>query len=589
MKKILTSFVLVICFIFVSVFTACGGPAAATVQSISITTMPQTQYVVGDSLNLEGGELTATYSDSTTKVVALTDPAVTVQRPNMNTVGEKTVSVTYQSKSATFKITVSEPQIDVTFDLNYDGGQDEVVSVDPNTTVTPPTDPTRAGYAFLGWYVEEGASSKFNFETPITAATTVYAHWGYSVEFDLNYENSQNTVQKVEVGAKVSQPANPQYTDHIFTGWYTESKCETPFNFDTPINANTVIYAGWREVGSATVYTVTFWLDDGANGTIVRQVVSGESVTKPEDPTLSGATFAGWYADEELTQEYDFDTPITENTTIYAAWDVENYTVTFHYNHENNDGIYSTTLIPNDEMWEQIGYTVSAPTDPVMAGYYFAGWYSEPECTNKVNFPQYLFGNYHYYAKWLKEWEFQAEYTDFGNREAFGYSANGTGASAFIMHNNAEAVGAHDGYWVANLHNKGLYVEFCITSSEEVFDAALVLRISADFYDITLDKTNFGIDVNGKSIDYDTSVVLTGAVSPEDGGIQNKRPFTNHVFLTDLHLKQGENVIRFTMLDEQRYGTVGTMYATAPMMDSIYIMTNATLSWTSPFPMTGNV
>ena len=44
------------------------------------------------------------------------------------------------------------------------------------------------------------------------------------------------------------------------------------------------------------------------------------AASEPTDPTKTGYTFAGWYADEELTTAYDFATPVTADTTLYAKW-----------------------------------------------------------------------------------------------------------------------------------------------------------------------------------------------------------------------------------------------------------------------------
>ena len=41
---------------------------------------------------------------------------------------------------------------------------------------------------------------------------------------------------------------------------------------------------------------------------------------KPEDPTLEGSWFLGWYGDKELTKEFDFTSPITNDTEVYAKW-----------------------------------------------------------------------------------------------------------------------------------------------------------------------------------------------------------------------------------------------------------------------------
>lgn len=64
----------------------------------------------------------------------------------------------------------------VTFDS--DGGSDvEAQTVDKNEYASKPTDPTREGYTFDGWYAED-ATTAFDFDnTPITASVTLYAVW----------------------------------------------------------------------------------------------------------------------------------------------------------------------------------------------------------------------------------------------------------------------------------------------------------------------------------------------------------------------------------------------------------------------------
>jgi uncharacterized repeat protein (TIGR02543 family) len=49
----------------------------------------------------------------------------------------------------------------------------------------------------------------------------------------------------------------------------------------------------------------------------------GEKVTKPTDPTLAGKVFVTWHDAETLDSEYDFDTPVISDLTLYAEWDDE--------------------------------------------------------------------------------------------------------------------------------------------------------------------------------------------------------------------------------------------------------------------------
>ncbi len=69
-----------------------------------------------------------------------------------------------------------------------------------------------------------------------------------------------------------------------------------------------------------TYVTVTF--DDMVDGTDnkVVEVLKGSTVAKPEDPVREGYTFAGWYADEALTEAYDFGSAVNEDTVLYAKW-----------------------------------------------------------------------------------------------------------------------------------------------------------------------------------------------------------------------------------------------------------------------------
>lgn len=70
----------------------------------------------------------------------------------------------------------------------------------------------------------------------------------------------------------------------------------------------------------ATYYTVSFDTD-GGTAIADQSVRSGQKAEKPDDPTKSSYTFAGWYKDDAFTTAFDFDTDvITADTTIYAKF-----------------------------------------------------------------------------------------------------------------------------------------------------------------------------------------------------------------------------------------------------------------------------
>lgn len=54
----------------------------------------------------------------------------------------------------------------------------------------------------------------------------------------------------------------------------------------------------------------------------VQKIFEGKTGTKPADPTRAGYDFKGWFTDEGYAQEFDFNQPITAETTVYAKWQI---------------------------------------------------------------------------------------------------------------------------------------------------------------------------------------------------------------------------------------------------------------------------
>ncbi len=150
-------------------------------------------------------------------------------------------------------------------------------------------------------------------ETPVTYTVTFNSNGGSAVE-----------AKTVEEGDTVAKPADPTNTDatKTFGGWYTDAACTQAFDFSTPITGNITLYAKWN-TSAQTVdeFTVTFETN-GGSAIQPATVEEGGKVTRPADPTNDDATktFGGWYTDAECTQEYDFDTVVTSNFTLYAKW-----------------------------------------------------------------------------------------------------------------------------------------------------------------------------------------------------------------------------------------------------------------------------
>ncbi len=109
-KIILTALAAVALFVVALFAAACGEPALT---GISVTKQPSvTEYVVGDSFNADGMEVTASYDDDSTRVVT----NYTVSPSVFTEAGEQTVTISYEGMTATVTVNVSEAEPERTLD-----------------------------------------------------------------------------------------------------------------------------------------------------------------------------------------------------------------------------------------------------------------------------------------------------------------------------------------------------------------------------------------------------------------------------------------------------------------------------------------
>ena len=90
----------------------------------------------------------------------------------------------------------SNQKYTVTFD-SKGGTLVEAQEVKKNGTVTKPTDPTREGYIFLGWYTSETSTVEYDFDTKVVEDITLIAKWGQANEItdiSIDLEETEITV-----------------------------------------------------------------------------------------------------------------------------------------------------------------------------------------------------------------------------------------------------------------------------------------------------------------------------------------------------------------------------------------------------------
>ena len=277
-----------------------------------------------------------------------------------------------------------------TFKVNFHahgGSAVDSQTVNYGETVTRPNNPTKDGFGFLGWFVDSAGTTEFDFTTPITANITLHAIWEAGVCTVTFISNGGTSVptQTVNAGEKATEPDNPIRTGYKFKGWYSDSELTDKFSFNTKLTSDITLYANWEIL----TYTVKFE-SNGGSEVESQKVDYNEKATQPSNPTKTDYNFAGWYSDSELTSQFNFNTAITANITLYAKWTMKTYTVTFN----SNGGTFVSPKIVNH------GETVTQPSNPTKTGNTFAGWYNDSALTSQFNFSTAITSDITLYAKW---------------------------------------------------------------------------------------------------------------------------------------------------------------------------------------------
>ena len=269
-------------------------------------------------------------------------------------------------------------QYTITFNSNG-GSEVDPIKQDYGTTVSKPTDPTKKGYIFAGWFKDnETFLQEWNFEidTMPVDGTTLFAKWTpitYSVIFNENSGTGSMEGQAFTYDETKKLNANSyENKGYTFLGWsldkdatevkYADSQEVSNLTYEN--NAEVTLYAVWQ----INQYTIIF---NSNEGSAVDSITAdyNATVSKPTDPTKEGHTFAGWYSNEELTAEYTFTAMPADNITLYAKWDINQYTITF-----NSNGGSAV-----DPITKNYATVISKPADPTKEGYIFAGWFKDNE------------------------------------------------------------------------------------------------------------------------------------------------------------------------------------------------------------------
>lgn len=225
----------------------------------------------------------------------------------------------------------------LTFETNG-GSAINPVTVRHGNAVARPADPTKDKYTFIGWYADPEFTEEYDFATVLEADKTIYAKFELTstpigdiyVRYDVLHIKQLPDGTYDLANAEVEHLSAKK--DTTVTAVIKDYRATHHVNVNRTLSKLTgTAIQPYKGVDGKPVYTIlsvyydldfhTLTFDTMGGSKIAPETVRhGLTVAKPKDPVNGGFLFDGWYTDKTYRTPYNFATPLTQDTTIYAKW-----------------------------------------------------------------------------------------------------------------------------------------------------------------------------------------------------------------------------------------------------------------------------
>ena len=286
--------------------------------------------------------------------------------------------------------------------------------------ISAPSDPSREGYSFGGWYTDAQLTNEARFPYKLEANTNFYAKWTaegqttvryllaepYGSSLPVNYGGEVMQSTTVNKGSLLEQPDNPPDITYLdadsirhtlkFAFWNAQYSYNLEnqginsyheavlFPVDVKERDELTLYAVYIEVAADDTYaSLTVHPGNGAGNTVMYGIM-GQSVgvaltTRMDFPFCSvgynqpyreGYICTGYYKSADFSVENIYEVPFvltSESNHVYLRWEKQpDITVVFKKGFNNE--------ILSQQSVEYNGKIVR-PENAFVAGYTFDGWF----------------------------------------------------------------------------------------------------------------------------------------------------------------------------------------------------------------------
>ena len=273
-------------------------------------------------------------------------------------------------------------------------------------------------YEYVGLYKDPEMKTpayKQDLDQPVTKDMTFYAKYNvfpskkvYIETVNITVDANGNEIsEKTKSERNYIDPGQSVKVSYDGAGGYFEDReMTTPYlDWGASLYENRTVYLKKFDTSASRTNTssVTFVearegrvrkLDSGKNSNEDTIIVKNGSTLKQPHITDGPYNVEGYYKDETMTQPFDWNAPITENTTVYVNY--AKHDVTFYIS-ANIDAVRT-------EPQKTIAYgtVIRQPEIKTPAGYTFDGFFSDREMTQPYDWSKPVQKDTVVYAKYSK-------------------------------------------------------------------------------------------------------------------------------------------------------------------------------------------
>ena len=290
------------------------------------------------------------------------------------------------------------------FKVTFDSQGGSIVPdqyIEKDGKVTKPTNPTKAGFDFGGWYTNTLYSTQWNFDTnTVTGNMTLYAKWnnGTHIQYKIkhykqNIVDDDYTIESGDTQTLYGTTNGPiTVTPKAYTGF--EYDHMDPASPTIEADGSTVVKVYYNRKQIKVTFNLNGGNIGGNTGDVKKTNKYGAPLTVP-GPQLQGKTLSGW--SPALPSPPTFP---ANDTTYTAQWTANTYYV--HFNGNGNTGgsmsdqtfTYGTAQTLSANGFTKTGYTFTGWATSAGGSVQYTNQQSVSNLTTVAN------GTVNLYAKW---------------------------------------------------------------------------------------------------------------------------------------------------------------------------------------------